>query len=75
MPVVHRQHHGHDPDVGQVGVGNFIAEERTELLENETLHTQVPVTGTLIITSHDTRLQGGNDAARENFTLRSLAVA
>jgi hypothetical protein len=50
-------------------------EERAKLLENKTLHTQVPVAGALFISSHVTRLHGGSDAANENFTLRPLAAA
>jgi hypothetical protein len=75
VPVIHRQHDGHHSHIGKVWIGNIIAEERLELLENKALHTQVPVTGTLFVSSHGTRLQGGSDAAKQNFTLRSLAVA
>jgi hypothetical protein len=42
-----------------------MAEERTELLENKALHTQMPVTGTLFISLHDTRLRGASDAAKD----------
>ena len=75
VPVVDRQRDGHDVDIAHVGIGNVIAEERTKLLENKALHTQVPVAGTLFISSHVTRLHGGSDAANENFTLRPLAAA
>jgi hypothetical protein len=75
VPVVHRQHDGHDSHIGKLGIGDIVTEERHELLENKALHTQVPVAGTLFISSHGTRLQGGSVAAKQNFTLRSLAVA
>jgi hypothetical protein len=67
VPVIHRQHHSHDSHVCEVGIGNVIAEERTKLLQNKALHTQVPMAGTLIISSHDTRLRGGSDAAKREL--------
>jgi hypothetical protein len=74
VPVVRRQDHGYDPHLAQIRIGYVIAQERTELLQNKALHTQVPMAGTLFVSSHDTRLQGGSNAAKENFTLRRLAV-
>jgi hypothetical protein len=50
--------------MSKVGIGNIIAEEPLELLENKALHTQVPMAGTLFISSHGTRLQSGSDAAK-----------
>ena len=64
MSIVHRQHDGDDPHLAEGGIAHVVTKQRTKLLENETLHTQVPMAGTLIISSHDTRLQGGSDAAR-----------
>jgi hypothetical protein len=75
MPVVDRQHDGRDSRVGEVGIRNVVAQECAKLFQNKTLHTQVPMAGTLFISSHDTRLQGGSGAAKENFTLRRLAAA
>jgi hypothetical protein len=75
VAVVHRQHDGHCSDVGERGIRHIIAQECAKLFQNETLHTQVPMAGTLFISSHDTRLQGDSNAAKENFTLRRLAAA
>jgi hypothetical protein len=65
VPVVDRQHDGHDAHAGEVGVRHVIAQERAKLFQNETLYTQVPVAGTLFISSHDARLRGGREAAKE----------
>jgi hypothetical protein len=55
--------------------GQILAQQGAKLLQDKTLHTQMPVTGTLFFSSHDKRLQRGKPAAKGNITLRKLAAA
>ena len=54
MTVVHGQYDGDDPHSGERGIIHVVTKERTQLIENKTLHAQVPMAGTLILSSHDT---------------------
>jgi hypothetical protein len=64
MANIHGQHDSGDPDGHERRIGDVIAQQRAKLLENETLHTGMPMAGTLLFSSHDKRLRGGGNAAQ-----------
>jgi hypothetical protein len=72
MAVVHGQHDGDDPHSGERRIMDVVTKKRTKLIENKTLHTQMPMAGTLIFFAHDTA-PGRQRRRREDFTLHSAA--